>query len=658
MPASTPSVNDLKAAFEARSKPTTLTLVNPPEIANKMFSKFSPVKNSIDSVLGTAKSSLTLPAKAPSTSTTPASSPPTTPPPASPVASTPPSPVLVPTSSAVPLPPRASSPPPAAQPGRALARPAVTQKPSWIGPPRAMYPAATMKSPATVEYTSKGLQPPVYVFTSLSDPQWEPLELDHEKQADGENRFYKTFVAEEGEYQYKFRLGPGDWWALDESKPTVDDGAGNKNNLMIVKPVAAVPQPPKEEPKVKETAKSEETAPSQPTRAASQQAPASPLGRFASTVSDQLSSAASAVSSTVAPLIPREQSPPVDKPAPTISNPLPAVEAAVSQAVAPLVPHEQSAASEKPATATFNPLPAIQTELSHTLAPLMKHESFFPEGQADVQRNALDDDEDETGLVEEDNDLYEHQQSPLLRHETLGPDSDEHMHSPLMRHESMGLRDMELDHTYSQLSTTSSGTSAEDAISPEADPNDPSLEKFPTHSAGIFEHIHSASTRLPADEIEHAAANMLSRERSKSPSMPSVQEEEEEEDEVIDMIRGQERAQADKEEKEHEVDPLADRVPKLLITEPKESKLITLITPPMTPEETEHVLEHLSAKEVEQLRNSIAEAKLAGEVVVELVQERSMFGVMVDVLMHPMTLFAYAGIALAVAVGIWKLRYA
>ncbi|KAK5743085.1 hypothetical protein LTR17_002845 [Elasticomyces elasticus] len=657
MPASTPSVNDLKAAFEARSKPTTITLVNPPEIANKMFSKFSPVKNSIDSVLGTGKASLTLPAKGPSTSTTPASSPPTTtPPPASPVASTPPSPVLVPTSSSVPVPPAASNPPPTAQPGLSLARLAATLKPSWIGPPRATSPAATMKSPATVEYTSKGLQPPVYVFTSLSDPQWEPLELDHEKQAGGENRFYKTFLADEGEYQYKFRLGPGDWWALDESKPTVDDGAGNKNNLMIVKLVAAAPQPPKEEPKVKEAANSEETAPSQP-RATSPQAPTSPLSNFASTVSNQLSSAASAVTSTVAPSIPHEQSPPSDKPAPTISNPLPAAGAAVSQAVAPPMPHEQPAASEKPATATMNPLPTIQTELSHTLAPLMKHESFFPEGQANVQRNAFDDDEDETGLVEEDNDIYEHQQSPLLRHETLGPDSDEHMHSPLMRHESMGLRDMEPDHTYSQLSTTSSGSSAEDAISPEADPNDPSLEKFPTHSAGIFEHIHSATARLPADEIEHAAANMLSRERSKSPSMPSVQEEEEEEDEVIDMIRGQERTQADKEDREDELDPLADRMPKLLITEPKESKLITLITPPMTPEETEHVLEHLSAKEVEQLRESIAEAKLAGEVVVELVQERSMFGVMVDVLTHPMTLFAYAGIALAVAVGIWKLRY-
>lgn len=35
---------------------------------------------------------------------------------------------------------------------------------------------------------------------------------------DGEHDFWQEFDVEEGEYQYKFRLGPGDWWALDETK--------------------------------------------------------------------------------------------------------------------------------------------------------------------------------------------------------------------------------------------------------------------------------------------------------------------------------------------------------------------------------------------------------------------------------------------------------
>lgn len=51
----------------------------------------------------------------------------------------------------------------------------------------------------------------------------------------GQYTFSKKFDAEEGEYQYKLRLGPGDWWTCDDSKPQVDDGMGNKNNLVTVK---------------------------------------------------------------------------------------------------------------------------------------------------------------------------------------------------------------------------------------------------------------------------------------------------------------------------------------------------------------------------------------------------------------------------------------
>lgn len=75
-----------------------------------------------------------------------------------------------------------------------------------------------MKSTAHLSYSLAGLQPPVYVVTSLSEPQWEPVELEFTKQEDGDYHFHKDFEAEHGEHQYKFRLGPGDWWALDESK--------------------------------------------------------------------------------------------------------------------------------------------------------------------------------------------------------------------------------------------------------------------------------------------------------------------------------------------------------------------------------------------------------------------------------------------------------
>lgn len=42
--------------------------------------------------------------------------------------------------------------------------------------------------------------------------------MNHAPKADGEQEYWQDFDVEEGEYQYKFRLGPGDWWVLDETK--------------------------------------------------------------------------------------------------------------------------------------------------------------------------------------------------------------------------------------------------------------------------------------------------------------------------------------------------------------------------------------------------------------------------------------------------------
>lgn len=44
--------------------------------------------------------------------------------------------------------------------------------------------------------------------------------MKHKEKEDGELQFEHAFEADAGEYQYKFRLGPGDWWVLDESMPT------------------------------------------------------------------------------------------------------------------------------------------------------------------------------------------------------------------------------------------------------------------------------------------------------------------------------------------------------------------------------------------------------------------------------------------------------
>jgi hypothetical protein len=101
----------------------------------------------------------------------------------------------------------------------------------------------------TVTYAHPGAQPPIYLAGSFSD--WQPEELEYTKEGD-EYIFKKDVVVKGGEYQYKFRIGPGDWWVLNEDAPTGDftirshttkanrshlivtDELGNRNNLLSV----------------------------------------------------------------------------------------------------------------------------------------------------------------------------------------------------------------------------------------------------------------------------------------------------------------------------------------------------------------------------------------------------------------------------------------
>ncbi len=80
---------------------------------------------------------------------------------------------------------------------------------------------APKKVPVTITYTKAGLQPPLFVAGSFSVPPWEPQEMDHVTAHDGENTFKKEIYLDEGsKIQYKFRVGLGDWWVLNEDAPT------------------------------------------------------------------------------------------------------------------------------------------------------------------------------------------------------------------------------------------------------------------------------------------------------------------------------------------------------------------------------------------------------------------------------------------------------
>ena len=69
--------------------------------------------------------------------------------------------------------------------------------------------------------------------------------MDHRTDEHGEHLFRKEFEAEPGSrIVYKFRIGPGDWWVLDENAPTAVDSAGISNNeLEVLSPEQQVQKP-------------------------------------------------------------------------------------------------------------------------------------------------------------------------------------------------------------------------------------------------------------------------------------------------------------------------------------------------------------------------------------------------------------------------------
>lgn len=72
----------------------------------------------------------------------------------------------------------------------------------------------------TLTYMKAGTKPPLFLAGSFS--AWKPEEMQYEiaEGQEGEYRFHKIIEAEEGkEFQYKFRIGPGDWWVCDENAP-------------------------------------------------------------------------------------------------------------------------------------------------------------------------------------------------------------------------------------------------------------------------------------------------------------------------------------------------------------------------------------------------------------------------------------------------------
>lgn len=76
--------------------------------------------------------------------------------------------------------------------------------------------ATTKRVQTTIEYKQSDFQPPLYIAGSFSDPQWQPQEMQCSAN-DHKFDFTAHIEVDEGKhYEYKFRVGPGDWWVLDE----------------------------------------------------------------------------------------------------------------------------------------------------------------------------------------------------------------------------------------------------------------------------------------------------------------------------------------------------------------------------------------------------------------------------------------------------------
>lgn len=155
------------------------------------------------------------------------------------------------------------------------------------------------------------------------------------------------------------------------------------------------------------------------------------------------------------------------------------------------------------------------------------------------------------------------QASPLFRHETLRPSVEELSCAPLLRHESIGM-----GYSYHEkpgamlpLHLASLKASRPPAVSPEADPDDTSLEIFPTSHAAILKHFRKTSARLiedhRADHGKHDSACLpkLSHSSSSMLSLASVREAEEddpeqaeaEEDGDVEGLKGQDEEPEDDE---------------------------------------------------------------------------------------------------------------
>lgn len=350
----------------------------------------------------------------------------------------------------------------------------------------------------------------------------------------GEWEFAKTFSAAKGEYQYKFRLGPGDWWVCDESKPTVDDGFGDRNNVLVVED---------EVPAEKHAAESQASV----NDGAEFESPTLPHERS--------SSKGHAKHDSVVPN-PLVKNAEVEK----------EQQDEAQEKHAPLFSHEQHGSPPGLLSIPSETVPvnfSRQDTLSLDDDDGNCEPSHFPGAPTfDHEKDVLPVRAPTPG-TEEDDDYDDMEHPPLMRHETLSSESgasshdvheaENHLASPTSSHSSR-LWETRDSHSH---------------VPAEADPNDPSLLKLDVLS----------STSPIGQSVSHS---------SQSPSLPSVREDEEEleedeEDEEKDAAKPSAHVLP-----EAVTSKVHDLTTGLKALSGAGGRPAALMTPPRTPDEAEH----------------------------------------------------------------------
>ncbi|KAJ9639430.1 hypothetical protein H2199_006463 [Coniosporium tulheliwenetii] len=410
-----------------------------------------------------------------------------------------------------------------------------------------------MASGQTVEitYTHPETQPPVYVAASLTSPPWEPHEMDiDEKKTDaGDLIFRKEFEGvKEGEYQYKFRLGPG----------IVTDDAGFRNNLLV--PTSELPNAPPAPMSTEDlethTADQATEAPSflkEPKTEHTQTQPQKQIEEIPAASQESVP-----VPFTVVEKVPDQPQPEYgdieteslhEKKEQRLAD-------AEPDAVRVLPEADTETEQSKPESDAAPAIPTLIVEKTDdeprhgddmgpdaTAGQKEAHEKRLADAEPDAVVITPDpEDKDQTAdAVDTDDDVPECERSPMFRHEAFhdedGDAEDDEGHVselervPTFKHETFEDSNDEATSPHLDALVTSGPTplfaferstsnhdlatmNSHDEDEEEVDLNDPSLERFPTERDEIYRHIARTESRLQEDEAAEPTSRPSSRPSS------------------------------------------------------------------------------------------------------------------------------------------------